>query len=152
MENWLIGLIAAAALVVGLIAGYLVHTTPECPICAVCPECQVTTCPEYTPCPEQTVCEVCEECKESKSCSKEVCKEILQTTPNEQLTKDNLEDKEVIKHARVQTVFLTCDEWKDRETKNERLDGDCWLGKRTIVKLEPRMNGNTCAILSTSGC
>jgi len=72
-------------------------------------------------------------------------------SPSDQLKKAYINDTEVLKHSRVQNLFVSCDSFRDRETKAGRLVNDCWNGKRTIV--ETKTTGtNRCAVLTTSGC
>jgi hypothetical protein len=105
-------------------------------------------------CPIQEACPICEECKDVKcpSCKTEIKQICNPDTPNEQLTKEYVTDPEQLKHTQTRTLSVTCESFKVREEKAGRLNGTCWLGKRTMVHYEPERNGNQCTIISTSGC
>lgn len=153
MEDWtkvLIGVVIA--LIIGIAIGYVAHPEKQCETqkqCEVCQECVQEPCVQE-PCVQQT--SECNQTVIQNDCEPCVQEDCNKASPNEQLIKDQELTEEQAKHARVQTVFMTCEKWQDRETENGNLVDGCWKEKREIAALEPRMNGNTCAIVSLSGC
>jgi len=153
-NNWIYAIIIAiVCLIVGMVLGSSlfkqtvtknmnVEVPGDCEVCQTCdtPICEYNneTCAGYTT--EKIV---------EKIVEKEVCSKT--TTPNEKLENKYINDTEVLKHARVQNIFISCDKYRDRETKNGNLIGNCLLKKRTLVATETT-GTNRCAVLTTSGC
>ena len=149
MEKYIFVGAVMVALIIGLIIGLGISPKQECDVCKPQEQCVQEPCIQE-PCIQETcVPTVIEKECEDIECN---CENTCNTnTPNEQLIEDKISESDK-KNARVQTVFLTCEEWDDREIEADRLDGVCWQGKRTIIDLVPIRNGNQCKILSVSGC
>lgn len=151
MENWIVVLIAIVALLIGGAVGYALVPEKQCEV-KTCDPCIQQPCIQEPCFQEPCIQKPCSSTVEESDCECNCENTCSTNTPNEQIIEDNELTEEETKHARVQTVFLTCEEWEDREIEVDRLEGDCWKDKRKIVDLVPIRNGNQCKILSISGC
>jgi hypothetical protein len=158
-NNYTIAIVLAIVfLIVGMFLGsYLFKQTitEKVNVPGECQTCDVCTIPEPTETPicvydEETCAGVTKTVTVEKIVEKNTCKGP--ESPNQALINQYVTDTALQKRTFAFNYMISCDKYKERETREGRLIGNCWNNKRTIVQFVPLKDNTSCTVLSRVGC